>query len=109
MSVHSVLLGTNESLGTGSTTIYTAPSTKRAIVKFITVQNKAATPTRVAVLLYNGATLLARFNLYVGLANSSGDTVLVPVWIVVTENYHVEAAATQASVSISLSGTELQL
>ena len=110
MGVHSELLGFNDAVGTGAVTIVTSDSTKRIIVKSITVQNKHTAAIRVAFLLYNGATVLARFNVYcTAAANSNGDTVLLLPWIVLTEGYHMECAVTAGTASVSVSGTETDL
>jgi hypothetical protein len=110
VSVHSKLLGTNDAVGTGAVTIVTSDATHRIIVKQLTVQNKHTAAIRIAFLLYNGATVLARFNLYLtAAANSAGDTLLVPCWIVLTEGYHMECAVTAGTASVSVSGTALSL
>jgi hypothetical protein len=109
MGVHSDLLGTNDGVGTGAVTIVTSDVTKRIIVKCITLQNKHTAAIRVAILLYDGATVLARFNRYLGVANSAGDTEIINCWIVLTEGYHMECAGTAGTFSISVSGSKLDL
>jgi hypothetical protein len=109
MGVHSARLGRNATLTTGTVTLYTVPSMKRTIVKCVVVTNAAAAANHVLLTAFNGATLLFSMTIWVGAAGADGDTTIALPWIVLNSTEVLKATAGAATVSVVVSGTELDV
>lgn len=111
MSVHSNRLAATIITSTTQTTIYTAPTAKRTIVKRIVVRNLAAAAARCFFQLQNaGGTTLANWNVWATAVGAAGDTADFDTWIVMNAGEHLTAQWNQAAGgSIIVSGSELDV
>lgn len=109
MTVHSTQLGYNNALGTVLTTLYTAPSGKRTIVKGIQIYNGAAAANQVTVEVTNAGGLVVTFNIHLGATGSATDTQLIDLWMVMNAGDSLKMVAGSAGVRVLVSGAELNL
>jgi hypothetical protein len=109
VSVHSNQLAATTGLGVTEITLYTVPTGKRTIVKSVILLNTNAAANIAALEVYNGATLLAFMRFYLAITATAGDTVNVSTWFVLNAGQTLKAIATKASVSVLISGSELDI
>lgn len=109
MSVASQQLG-GGSFTTGSYhTVYTVPAGKRTILKSMWLRNTFSGANIAKLNLHTGA--FGDVYMYTNLvtSGSSGDTALIPLWVVLLPGDIIKIQPTQSSVEAILSGTELTL
>jgi hypothetical protein len=109
VSVHSNQLAATTGLGTTEITLYTVPTGKRTIVKSVVLLNTNAAANIAALEVYSGATLLAFMRFYLAITATAGDTVNAQTWFVLNAGQTLKGIATKASVSVLISGSELDI
>jgi hypothetical protein len=109
MSVHSARLGYDSALGTTGVTLYTVPSGKRTIVKCITAFNATGSANRVLVIGEVSGNNAFVEGLHLAAIGSDGESKTILPWHVLNAGDTIAAVADHSSVSVAVSGTELDL
>lgn len=109
MTVYSTQLGAGSFAAGSYSTIYTVPTGKRTILKSLWVRNTYAG----ANICKINCDTVAHGNVYfyfpLTTSGTSGDTVLVPLWVVLSAGDILKVEPTQSSVELIASGSELIL
>jgi hypothetical protein len=109
VTVYSTQLGSNATINTSGSTIYTVPAGKRTIVKSLAVANFFAGANNAVIAYFHGATLLGYHNVHLATAGSSGDTEVSQPYVVLNAGDSIKVTPSNNGVAVLASGSELTL
>lgn len=107
--MHSKRLGSNAALGTTPATIYTVPNAKRTIVKSVAVKNLSASANWCVITFAASGGDIGYYVIYVGPSGANGDSAHQELWLVLNATDHISVFAHVSTLSVIVSGAELDL
>lgn len=107
MTVHSTQLAVGSVANATETTIYTAPSGKRVIVKSITILSAQSAAVAVAIVIIKGGGGSGTLHAYCTAFGTNGDTAILSPWIVLNAGDSVAVIFGSSGGWYTASGAEL--
>ena len=89
--------------------LYTVPAGKRTIVKNMLARGASGSASHATWSVFDGATSLFSFNVYLAASGSDGDTSIINPWIVLNAGQTLKVQFSATGGWVSVSGAELVL
>jgi hypothetical protein len=109
MTVHSTSLGHGASLSVALHTLYTVPTGKRSLVKWLTLYNHGASTNRVVVEVTLSGTDVVVADPILAAAGAANDYLQLALWIVLNAGDSLKVAPQSSTIDATANGAVFTL
>jgi hypothetical protein len=109
MTVHSTSLGHGASLAVGLHTLYTVPTGKRSLAKWLSLYNHGSATNRVVVEVNLAGTDVVIADPILAAAGAAGDYLELALWIVLNAADSFKVSSQSAAIDATLNGAVFTL